>query len=86
MIPAIIVVGIYLWNKFYSLVPAKSRAKFYVKTADSEKECAVCLTNDSFGFRVVLECGHVFHKACLVEWVREKSTCPYCRAGTTVGV
>lgn len=27
-----------------------------------------------------LDCGHVFHKACLERWRRQSSTCPYCRA------
>lgn len=27
-----------------------------------------------------LECGHVFHKACLERWRRQSSTCPNCRA------
>ena len=27
-----------------------------------------------------LECGHVFHKACLDRWRRQSSTCPNCRA------
>lgn len=27
-----------------------------------------------------LECGHVFHKACLERWRRQSSTCPNCRS------
>lgn len=33
--------------------------------------------NDEMG---QLECGHAFHKACIVEWLNNSSECPMCRA------
>jgi len=47
---------------------------------NSGDECRVCMT--SFGGDdtvCVLDCGHMFHRECLVPWVKAHSTCPLCR-------
>uniref|UniRef100_A0A8I6WAD3 RING-type domain-containing protein n=1 Tax=Hordeum vulgare subsp. vulgare TaxID=112509 RepID=A0A8I6WAD3_HORVV len=48
----------------------------------SPDECAVCLSE--FGQReagrLLPGCGHGFHEACIVTWLRLSSTCPICRA------
>lgn len=51
--------------------------------------CAVCLepvttpkeksTPENFD-TVRTKCGHVFHHACLAEWLKTSPTCPMCRA------
>lgn len=42
--------------------------------------CSVCLASMTEASSRRLECGHVFHKACLDRWRRQSSTCPNCRA------
>mmetsp|Transcript_9625 Transcript_9625/g.29160 ORF Transcript_9625/g.29160 Transcript_9625/m.29160 type:complete len:204 (-) Transcript_9625:2647-3258(-) len=42
--------------------------------------CAVCLEELKKGEKVpVLQCGHLFHKACLQPWLEKHSQCPLCR-------
>ena len=45
----------------------------------NDDTCAICLNkiekNDSVA---VLDCGHVFHEACIKRWVNTRQTCPVC--------
>lgn len=44
-------------------------------------ECSICLDRFLEGDDLIrLCCGHRFHFACLVPWVRACGDCPYCRA------
>ncbi|KAE9614565.1 hypothetical protein Lal_00012254 [Lupinus albus] len=45
-------------------------------------ECAICLSEFSAGdeVRVVPNCGHGFHMACIDTWLGSHSSCPSCRA------
>ncbi|AQK45314.1 RING-H2 finger protein ATL74 [Zea mays] len=50
--------------------------------ADAEAvECAICLAEFEEGepTRVLPQCGHAFHAACVDEWLRGHSSCPSCR-------
>lgn len=43
-------------------------------------ECAICLgTMETTNFKT-LSCNHCFHKECIDTWLKNNSTCPYCRA------
>ena len=43
--------------------------------------CSICLVNfeDSHTLVMLPECKHVYHEACLDQWLRINSVCPYCR-------
>ena len=63
---------------------------FQKEDADGEEEreveCAVCLgaMADGDAARRLPSCMHVFHRACVDVWLRERSTCPVCRAEVDV--
>ena len=52
----------------------------------SVEHCTICL--DVLPLQdislVVLDCEHVFHKACITKWLRVKATCPNCRKAHAV--
>lgn len=47
--------------------------------------CPICCEDYDISEIVTLECGHVFHKMCLMNWSRKEMTlktspsCPLCR-------
>lgn len=45
-------------------------------------ECAICLSEFAAGdeVRVLPQCGHGFHVACIDTWLGSHSSCPSCRA------
>ncbi|XP_020252337.1 RING-H2 finger protein ATL66-like [Asparagus officinalis] len=47
-----------------------------------ESMCSICLSVFVEGekVKVLPECGHVFHTACVDEWFRTQCSCPMCRA------
>ncbi|KAJ1286428.1 hypothetical protein BS78_03G351000 [Paspalum vaginatum] len=49
---------------------------------DEEQTCSVCLSEMAHGeaVRVLAECLHCFHAACVEQWLRKRRTCPICRA------
>lgn len=53
-----------------------------LKIGKSSLECAVCLNEfeNSDSLRLIPNCSHVFHSACVDAWLVSHSTCPVCRA------
>eukprot|EP00730_Choanoeca_flexa_P019240 TRINITY_DN9392_c0_g1_i3.p1 TRINITY_DN9392_c0_g1~~TRINITY_DN9392_c0_g1_i3.p1 ORF type:complete len:244 (+),score=35.65 TRINITY_DN9392_c0_g1_i3:163-894(+) len=46
------------------------------------RDCAICLETSEesdLGFVKLKRCGHVFHQACVDEWLSKHNTCPLCR-------
>ena len=54
----------------------------YASTAGMEpKECSICLEGIQNGDQVrSLRCGHMFHAACIDEWLAVRPRCGYCLA------
>ncbi|XP_057968306.1 probable E3 ubiquitin-protein ligase HIP1 isoform X2 [Malania oleifera] len=55
---------------------------FLFAEENAEKEsCAVCqedyVEEDELG---TLDCGHAFHTACIIQWLRCKNQCPICKS------
>ena len=49
--------------------------------------CSVCLEAEAeANIRVRLACGHIFHRDCVTQWLREHSDCPVCRCDLNRGV
>ena len=48
--------------------------------AHSTESCSICLEQMSKGeVALTLLCGHLFHEACIHEWLGRKDTCPLCK-------
>lgn len=48
--------------------------------------CVVCseaFRGNSDEMVCAVQCGHVFHVDCLLEWFRRRTTCPYCQEPAT---
>ena len=46
----------------------------------TNKECLICLEEQKLGsLACKLQCGHLFHKDCVKEWLQKHCTCPVCR-------
>ncbi len=42
-------------------------------------ECVIWLENSIKGEEVtIIECGHLYHKKCLMDWFEKKKICPKC--------
>ncbi len=44
--------------------------------------CSICQEQAEEGQRIleITQCKHMFHEPCLTPWIRQKGTCPLCRA------
>uniref|UniRef100_A0A7N0VIB8 RING-type domain-containing protein n=1 Tax=Kalanchoe fedtschenkoi TaxID=63787 RepID=A0A7N0VIB8_KALFE len=53
----------------------------------AEADCAICLAEFADGdqLRVLPQCGHGFHVACIDTWLGSHSSCPSCRQILVVG-
>lgn len=47
----------------------------------NNRQCCICLEDNNVNDRVIrLPCSHIYHKACIVDWLSNHScTCPTCR-------
>ena len=48
---------------------------------ENDEKCSICLSkigpNDD---KKELNCGHIYHKTCVHNWIRQKRNCPNCRS------
>lgn len=55
------------------------------ETGQSTVACAICLDEYEPGDRICRSfnrrCNHVFHHACILDWLMHDDTCPCCRQG-----
>jgi hypothetical protein len=66
------------------VIPA-THLERYISTCDmpgpigtEPHECSICYETQT-GERVIMHCGHIFHRECISRWLTEKSVrCPVC--------
>ena len=51
---------------------------------DVAEECAICLQRVAAD-ETRLPCAHLFHEACIADWLSRTGTCPICRLAVAVG-
>jgi Ring finger domain/PA domain len=59
-----------------------SSAKLAISHNAQHKSCVICTDDFSIGQTILTltnYCGHVFHKECAMQWLKQHNTCPYCR-------
>jgi hypothetical protein len=51
------------------------------KDGGKDRDCSVCLAvfDPTDRLKLLPQCAHAFHSACIDEWLRSHSTCPLCR-------
>ncbi|MFH4976133.1 hypothetical protein AB6A40_002842 [Gnathostoma spinigerum] len=50
------------------------------KQVDSEAQCTTCMEIFKLNEQVAqLNCQHIFHRDCILPWLRRHNTCPICR-------
>tara|TARA_Y100000816_G_C26041594_1_gene545581 strand:+ start:70 stop:1104 length:1035 start_codon:yes stop_codon:yes gene_type:complete len=42
--------------------------------------CSICMQDISADEQTQLDCGHMFHNACMNRWLLRGNSCPFCRA------
>ena len=57
--------------------PRPSFRDVVVEPGEQLDPCCICLSEDTRC--VQTECGHVYHRACILKWLDESTTCPICR-------
>ena len=72
--------GTLLFQKIQQSVSNNSIKEYTCLKSDEDTHCCICLKifkkKDNC---VKLDCAHIFHKACIIEWIKIKNQCPYCR-------
>lgn len=42
--------------------------------------CPICLLVKRSDIHTSLSCGHIFHNTCIINWLKENTSCPICHA------
>ena len=76
---------VFYFERLYQDYREQNKVSLYLdslKIAGSNKKecgCPICYTDFNKDSAVLLPCNHAFHKACLLQWLQTKFSCPICR-------
>ncbi|CAB4282535.1 unnamed protein product [Prunus armeniaca] len=57
-----------------------SLEKVRLDSSEVMENCVICMKNFEAGVEVIsLPCSHVYHEACIVQWLETSHLCPLCR-------
>jgi len=63
-----------------TVAPTSAQINRSLENTDSTtSSCAVCQDTISSGACRIRQCGHVYHRACIVAWFSTSVHCPVCR-------
>lgn len=69
--------------RIIALIPS---VKFSASIYKKQLSCVMCLelfkSNEEVSF--LPSCGHIFHKACIGDWLTDHITCPYDRSSVRI--
>lgn len=52
---------------------------------DSDKICSICLEDFSEEKEIIiLDCKHIYHNDCIIQWIYKDTSCPLCRSSSLV--
>ena len=52
---------------------------------DNDKTCSICLEDFSQEKDIlILDCKHIYHSDCIIEWINKDTSCPLCRSSSLV--
>lgn len=55
------------------------------KIMNKETVCSICLEDfDETKEIVFLDCNHIYHSDCIIEWINKDPSCPLCRSNSLV--
>mmetsp|Transcript_15570 Transcript_15570/g.20276 ORF Transcript_15570/g.20276 Transcript_15570/m.20276 type:complete len:439 (+) Transcript_15570:187-1503(+) len=67
-------------NNKQCIVVKEEEDDYSVSDDENENACAICLKALQDGDIIGdIACGHLFHKACLKDWLKRKNSCPLCQ-------
>ena len=62
----------------------KTALKIFRGGAD-DTMCPICLEDfDETKHIVYLDCQHIYHEDCIIEWINKDPSCPLCRTNSLV--
>mgnify|MGYP001464308136 CR=1 FL=1 len=69
----------------YIINTINDNAKLFDGIDNGITNCPICL--DDFNKEkeiIVLKCDHIYHKECIIEWVKMNISCPLCRSESLI--
>ena len=62
------------------VVPSQSQINASLENIDSTtSNCAICQDSISSGACQIRQCGHLYHRTCILNWFGMNPRCPVCR-------
>lgn len=49
----------------------------------NQQECLICMDDNKCKYKMMTPCSHLYCIICIVKWITENETCPYCRTPIT---
>jgi hypothetical protein len=67
------------WVFYFRKLLNNSLSKRFLSSCEIDNNMVCPITLDKITFPVKTPCGHIFEKENIIEWIKEKRTCPVCR-------